>query len=206
MKRIFGIICLMLCLTVAACGQESSENAVACKFFIDVRSEDNLLLNKYDISITLDGDEIGTVANGDEFTYLTTVMSGNHTLVFIQAGETSPKAIKNITLKEDMTYSCKLAHDKESIDILDEKRQSGVAGAAIEVPDVTGKVLSEALKELKDLGFSNVREEPYKEILNKKNWIVTSQSVAAGEVVDKGEFIQLDCVKEEGSIEETPEE
>ncbi len=99
MKKVIGIGLLLFILTVAACGQESSENAVACKFFIDVRSEDNLLLNKYDISITLDGDEIGTVANGDEFTYLTTVMSGNHTPCFYTSRRNKPQGYKEYYLE-----------------------------------------------------------------------------------------------------------
>ena len=47
---------------------------------------------------------------------------------------------------------------------------------------------------LAEKGFVNVREEPYGEIFNRDNWLVTGQGVKAGSEADKNEFIQLDCI------------
>lgn len=56
-----------------------------CQFYIDVKSEGNLILNTYDMDIYLDDLQIGTVANGKEFTYLIEVLEGKHTLCAYKA-------------------------------------------------------------------------------------------------------------------------
>lgn len=165
-----------------------------CNLYIDVRSEANLILSTYDIAINLDGIEIGTVANGKGFTYLKEVVSGEHTLVFNKSGSSSPKVTKKFLVSGDMTFSCELAHSGSSIEIKNESRVDNVGGASLEVIDVTGMVLSEAMSKLSGLGFSNVREEPYGSIWDKDNWIVVTQGLSAGSVVDKNEFLQLDCI------------
>ena len=162
--------------------------------YIDVKSEYNIILATYDISITLDDIEIGTVANGKEFTCLKEVVTGEHTLVFCKSGSTSPKATKKFLVSSDMTYACELAHSGSSIEIKNESRSDNVGGASLEVVDVTGMVLSDANAKLKTIGFSNVRAEPNSNIWNSKNWIVVSQGLSPGSIVDKNEFFQLDCV------------
>lgn len=59
--------------------------------------------------------------------------------------------------------------------------------------DVTGMTLSDALFNLEDAGFTNLRGEPFDEIENNDNWIVTAQSAAPGILVKSDELIQLDC-------------
>lgn len=165
-----------------------------CNLYIDVKSEANLMFSTYDIAINLDGIEIGTVANGKGFTYLKEVVSGEHTLVFNKSGSSSPKVTKKFLVSGDMTFSCDLAHSGSSIEIKNESRADNVGGASLEVVDVTGMVLSEAMNKLSGLGFSNVREEPYGSIWDKDNWIVVTQGLSAGSVADKNEFFQLDCI------------
>lgn len=168
--------------------------ALKCKLYIDVHSEANLMFSTYDITVSLDGTEIGSISNGKGFTYLADVLSGDHSLVFCKAGSSSPKCTKKITVTGDMTYSCDLGHSGSSIDIKNEKTDSSISGATLEVVDVTGMVLSEAMAKLSEIGFSNVREEPYGSIWDKDNWIVTAQGIVEGTVADKNDFIQLDCI------------
>lgn len=168
--------------------------ALKCRLYIDIRSETNLFFSTYDITVTLDGTEIGSIPNGKSFSYLADVFSGDHTLEFCKAGSTSPKCTKRITVSGDMTYSCDLGHGSASIDIKNEKKDNSVAGATLEVAAVTGMVLSEAMDTLKGIGFANLREEPYGSIWDKSNWIVTEQSITAGTVTDKNAYIQLDCI------------
>lgn len=66
---------------------------------------------------------------------------------------------------------------------------------SIVVEDVTGLVLTTAKQKLVDAGFTNIKEEPLKEIWLPDNWIVTKQSVEAGKRIDSNEKIQLDCQK-----------
>lgn len=168
--------------------------ALKCKLYIDVHSEANLMFSTYDITVSLDGTEIGSISNGKGFTYLADILSGDHSLVFCKAGSSSPKCTKKITVTGDMTYSCDLGHSGSSIDIKNEKTDSSISGATLEVVDVTGMVLSEAMAKLSEIGFSNVREEPYGSIWDKDNWIVTAQGIVEGTVADKNDFIQLDCI------------
>ncbi len=168
--------------------------AMRCKLYLDLHSEGNLMFSTYDISVTLDGAEVGSIPNGKNFTFLADVLGGDHTLEFCKTGSTSPKATKNIKISNDMTYSCDLGHDSSSIDIKNENIQSNVNGASLEVVDVTGMVLSEAMAKLKEIGFSNLREEPYSDIWDKDNWIVTAQGIQSETIADKNDFIQLDCI------------
>ena len=165
-----------------------------CNLYVDVRSESNLLFSTYDISITLDGIEIGTVANGKGFTSLREVVAGEHTLLFCKSGSSSPKTTKKFLVKDDMTFSCELAHSGSSIEIKNESRIDNIGGASLEVINVTGMVLSDAFSALEGIGFSNIREEPYGSIWNRNNWIVMKQGLPVGSNVDKNEFFQLDCI------------
>jgi len=61
--------------------------------------------------------------------------------------------------------------------------------------DVTGMALSDAIFALEDAGFTNLRGEPFDEIENNDNWIVTAQSAAPGSVVKSDALIQLDCTR-----------
>ena len=166
-----------------------------CKLYIDLHSEGNLLFNTYDITVKLDGNDIGTIPNGDNFTYLADVLTGKHVLYFCKSGNTSPKASRTITISEDTTFSCDLAHGGSSIDIKNEEITGNIDGSSLKVIDVTGKVLSKAMDMLQHLGFSNVREEPFGSIWDKNNWVVVSQGLAAGTIADKNDFIQLNCIK-----------
>ena len=167
--------------------------ALRCKVYIDVHSEANLFFSTYDIIVSLDGKELGAIPNGKHFTYLAEILSGNHTLVFCKANSTEPKYTKTITVSGDTSYSCDLGHGGSSIDPNNENIGNSVEGSELEVVNVEGMVLSEAMAKLSSIGFSNVREEPYNRIWNKDNWIVKSQSIAAGTIADKNDFIQLDC-------------
>lgn len=168
--------------------------AMKCNLYLDLTSEGNLFFSTYDISISLDGKEIGTVANGKEFTYLVEVLSGDHELVFYKTGNTSPKGTKKLSVSGNMTYTCTLSHDSSSISLKNETTESNVAKATLEATDVTGMVLSDAMAILDNIGFSNLREEPYGSIWDKDNWIVVSQGISAGTIADKNEYFQLDCI------------
>ena len=61
--------------------------------------------------------------------------------------------------------------------------------------DVTGMTLSDALFNLEDAGFTHFRGEPFDEIENNDNWIVTAQSAVPGTLVKSDELIQLDCTR-----------
>ena len=198
---ILCIVCTLLMVIMfsrlpLASSRQSADDEIVENYqlYLDISSETNLFLNTYDIAISLDGTEIGTVANGKEFTYLVEVSGGKHELAFSKSGSSYVKETKNIIVSNDMTYTCKLSHGS-SIKISSESIEENINGSSLELIDVTGIPLSDAKEVLKNAGFSNIREEPYGDIWEEGNWIVTAQSIAPGTAVDKNEFIQLDCVR-----------
>ena len=195
---IFVTAMMFISLGVLAKNSESSSSRgiIDNKYnlYLDITSKNNLILSTYDITISLDGKELGSVSDGKEFTYLVEVEKGEHELLFCKSGKSSPKATKKITVSNDMTYSCVLSHESLSIKIKDEKMVDNIDGSELEVVDVTGIPLTDALEKLNAIGFTNIREEPYSDIWEKANWIVSTQNVAPGSHIDKNEFIQLNCI------------
>ena len=168
--------------------------AKKCKLYLDISSEYNYIFGSYDISVSLDGEKIGTVPNGEVFTYLTDVLSGTHTLEFCKTGNTSPKNSQKIAVSDNMTYSCYLEHSSSSIYITQETSKGNIDGSALEVIDVTGMVLSDAATILENLGFTNFSSRSSETIWNRANWIVIKQSVAPGTKMDKNDLLELHCI------------
>lgn len=174
---------------------EQSEKVVLPEhqLYLDITSADNWIFSTYDMKIYVDGEEIGTVADGAEFTQLLTVTEGDHEISAYDAENTNINAANDIKVNGDMTFAATLTHDSSSIAFTKISNTEGVEGSALVVPDVTGMVLQDAMTQLANAGFSNVREEPYSEIWVRENWIVISESPEAGNTVDKATQIILNC-------------
>lgn len=140
----------------------------------------------------MDGESIGKVANGATITSMKDVLEGEHELVVLKDTDNSIKATKTITVNTNSTFSSKIKHGG-SIELSDAKTSEGIIGAEIEMPNVTDMALDAAMSKLSELGFINIREEPYAEIWNRSNWIVQKQSIEAGTITDKNQYIQLDA-------------
>lgn len=166
-----------------------------CLLYLNLTSESNFFFSTYDMDILLDETEIGTIANGKTITNLQQIIEGEYTLVARKSGDNSLKATKELKISSDITFKSDISHSGSSIEFKNMETIDGIVGASIIVPDVKGKVLREAMTELEEKGFINVKEEPYADIWDKDNWIVIKQGVEAGSEVDQNEFIQLDCIK-----------
>ena len=173
-----------------------------CLLYLDLKSESNLLFSTYDMDIYVDETLIGTVANGKTITKLMSLLEGKHTIVACKSGDNSVKATKELSVTSDITFKSDIGHGG-SIEFKNMETLDSIVGASIKVPKVTGEILSEAKKDLEEAGFINVREEPYSDIWDRDNWIVTKQGVESGSEVDQNEFIQLDCIKLDQYFSET---
>ena len=165
-----------------------------CDLYLDLTSASNLFLDTYDMDIYLNDEMLGSVANGEAFTKLVSILEGDYEVIAYKSGNNSVKATKKIKVDGDITFKSNIAHGG-SISFKDTTTTTGIIGAEISMIDVTGRVLQEAMNDLSNIGFINVRQEPFSDIWDKNNWIVVSQGVAAGSVIDKNERIQLDCIK-----------
>lgn len=168
-----------------------------CNLYIDVESEGNLFFSTYDMEIYVDDESIGTVSNGSGFTKLLEKAEGKHEFTAYKSGDHSVEGSTTIDVTGDMTFKCEISHDSSSISFKNIETSENIDGASLEVPDVTRMILSEAMSKLEAIGFSNVREEPYSNIWDRTNWVVTSQGIAAGEKVDKNTQIILNCQKKD---------
>ncbi len=164
------------------------------QLYLDLKSETNLLFDTYDMEIHLDGKELGTIPNGGVFTKLVDVTEGDHKLAICKAGERGTAFSKTLNVLEDMTFQADITHGK-SIELKNMATLEGVVGAALEMDDVTDMILSDALKKLSRTGFVNISAEPSGDIWDKNNWLVTTQNIKAGDVIDKNERIILDCIQ-----------
>ncbi len=169
------------------------------QLYLDIKSDFNFFFNTYDIDLFLDDELIGTVKNGDTFTHLCTVIEGGHVLRAEKTNDDEPTKITSISVTKPTTFRTVIIHDS-SIRFSSNETIGSIEGAFLEVPDVVGSVLYDAEELLSAVGFSNVRKEPYGDIWASSNWLIISQNVEPGSVVDKNEYIQLDCVKIESYL------
>lgn len=165
-------------------------------FPVYVFLDSHLIFSKYDVDVSVDGKSVGSVANGANFTYLADVLDGSHEIRFNKAGDTSLSASKSIDMSDNTTFQCVIAHDSDSIDLKEQKVTQDVSGSALKVPNVVGKVLPEAKKEMKDTGFITVSSYADNDsIWTDDNWLVIEQNQEAGKALDKTTEIRLKCIK-----------
>ena len=169
------------------------------QLYIELSSEDNLLFNKYDMEIYLDDEEIGTVSNGKIFALLLEVDEGEHVLKIQEVGSTSNSTKKTITVNNDLSFKCDISHGG-SIEMLNIVSIDSIEGALKEFDDYKGMILSEAVSELETKGYTDISYEPYNDIWNTDNWIITNQNIESGTSVYRNEKIVFDCQKFEEYI------
>ena len=165
-----------------------------CFIYLDITSVGNIFFDKYSIKVSLDGTELGSVANGEIFTHLADVECGEHTIEFKNVENSSIKSTKTLDLQRDTTYTCTLTHDVTAIGITKENTENNINKASLVMMNVLNIPLSDAKSKLKNAGFTNITSDP-SDIWGESDWIVTSQSVAAGICIDKNAPIVLGCVQ-----------
>ncbi len=210
-KTSMVILVMVLSVFMTACSSKKGDEGSAAKkdvphyqFYIDAKSDANLLFSTYDIEIHVDDQYLGAIPNGEYFTQLIELEEGKHVLVFSEAGNSSNKAEESFELTGDKSFSCELEHGMDKITLKNTSYKDGVTGSSLEMPDVVGMILSEAEKKLEQTGFVNVTHEGEDaSIWDTDNWLIISQSVAAGTTVDKTAEINLVCRSLDDYFEET---
>ena len=137
-KRILNLISILMALTIfAGCsaskaseksksdnvGQveddsgEEEEETTICVLFVKVEYESNVLLAKYSIDISLDGEEIATISNGKEYFGSFEVESGEHQLFFEKNGDADNCNDYIFDVDSDCTVYCSLKSHMDHIEI-----------------------------------------------------------------------------------------
>ncbi len=164
-------------------------------FYLELQSVNNSGANAYAITVLLDGSFIGTIENGETFTYLLDVSNDDHVIEFCNSTNNDIHVLAEISINGNTSYSCKLIKNDNSIDITDEAVEANVDKVSIEVIDVTGLTFDDAKTKLTTCGFTNVKEALTNDISEgtEKDWVVTAQSPVAGSSVVSIEPIRLEC-------------
>lgn len=129
LKAITIMMAFIITFASVSCGAASTKQRTEFfKLYLDITSDKNALFNKYAITIMIDGNEIGSVDNGEIFTYVAEVLKGNHTIEFCKEGKEKPKTSTTVSITEDKSYSCLLKHDGLAIKIKDEAIDNSLKG------------------------------------------------------------------------------
>ena len=163
------------------------------KVYFDLTSDDNLVFSTYDMNVYVDDEYIGTLQDGKHMTALVELEKGKHVLEVTQDGKQKNHDSEKFKIDDETTVSALIKHGNNDIDIKKFKTNKGLIGAALKVPNVTGKVLKDGLKKLEKDGFVNIDTSPSLAGIDSENWIIENQSVNPGEIVDKNEYIELKC-------------
>ncbi len=214
MKRLgeMILVSLVLAFFIVGCGDVGSTGNKEAGASGDITVEDHNVTSKlyFDIpvnilesafaehtfSLYLDEECIHEFTNSDYFTLLCDVEKGEHSISFMVDDNAVSDGQYSFTVDNDKCISFTIDYQEE-FSIGEIKESDSIADSAITVSDMSGIALDEAMSKLADMHFVNVQYEANdsSSILDTADWIVESQSVSAGEVVDKTEKIVLSCRK-----------
>ncbi len=174
---------------------ELTATKVYSNLYFDLDFVENLFFSKYDIDLFVDDHLFQTLKHGKYYTGIEKVHNGKHTIKFCKASDNSVFSTKEIEIQKDSTFKSKLETESNEIKIEEYQFVDSIVGAELLVPNVVGAFLTDAQKSLEQIGFSNVSYQPFGDIWDTSNWIVTTQSVNSNTVTDKNTAILLNCVQ-----------
>ena len=164
-KLLFLLVVLVFFSFLFSCtGNNVSENSELIPehyLYVNLKSDSNLIFNKYDMNIYLDDKEIGTIANGEEFQKLLVVKEGQHILSVKKKGDEKVFESQYIDVYENTTLNGNLKHKKTKIEIKDMETVSGISGDVSLAENLNEKILSEVSSETTEDGDESERSEYY---------------------------------------------
>lgn len=167
------------------------------KLTLDIKSDYNLIFNKYDVEIFADDTLLGTVSNGETFTESFDILEGTHKLWFYKEGKHETNISDNIVVKSDLNYKCTVMHDSDmsltDIEITEVEPEDAKASMI----GTLNMALSEAKTKLLEIGFTNIKAvtEYGEPIEGNNDWYIVSQSIASGTDLKTDNEIILTCKK-----------
>ncbi len=200
------VFILSVILLIAACAVQfpHAKDDGSVKLYLDINFTSNLIMNKYDVLLELDGEQLDTLEYGLYYTNLCKVSPGEHKIRFCKADDSDVMGEMTILVEENTTFQCQLKTKRKEIGVEDDTTFKGTAGHSIEMPDCVGLHLVDARELLKQKGFVNYRYESETEKkVRERTWAVDVQNIKAGEKTDKNNEIILTCVPAEVYIEKT---
>lgn len=156
---------------------------------ITIDFHSNLLFSKYDVKLSLNNQELGTMSHGEGGEYKAIVPPGKHEVLFVNADDNSitGKAQLEVDSKTDVTYQ--ISCSSKEITVERTAFAHALQPGSILIPFNSTHYLRKDYKtvseELSKLGFSNVKTEATTEMLWNPDKI---NSVIGIEINGKTEF------------------
>lgn len=133
MKRLLMIsLTILIASIMTACGGSGSGDnvegetieSVKYKVQIDVSCEENLLLNKYDVAVFIDSEEIGVLDHGTHKMFETELEEGTYVITFEKEGGSSVDGSVDIEVSSDILFKYRICCagsqiEIETIEVLD---------------------------------------------------------------------------------------
>ena len=172
MKRIIGIIMFLLvivCLTACGSDNKNAEAPEVAKYKLNIEVEclSNLFLDKYDVVIQVDDNELGTLKHGEKGTFSTELEAGDHSIVFTEDGGEAAGLV-DFSISDDMELKYTISCKSDEI-VIDEILLSDT---------LIGQNKDDVVKQLKDAGFTNIKEKPDYDIYFEKEAIGNVKSIS----------------------------
>lgn len=158
--------------------------AVKYKVNIEVHCVSNLLFNKYDVNVYVDGEQIGTIDHGTDASFDVELEEGKYEVRFEKEDSSSVDGTATIVVSCDT---------KVKYDITCEGSQVSIKSTdSLKIPidnNELGELKSkEVIKQFEDAGFTNIKKDVIKDLdaesLKKKS-IVTEISIDGDNTISK---------------------
>ena len=203
MKKLLSLIIsvvISICLLNTVVLADTDESAL----FLDVHFVGNWIFDTYDVTVYLDDTAVDTIAHGKNYSKLIeNVSKGTHRLSFRSVKAESVRGDTDFEVDGDTTFQCTLQAYSDYVKITDINLIDNVDLSALPVPDLSGLILSEAINQLTDTGFANIKSQTKNDsIWEEDNWIVTDQNLKPGTTAEKNTVFDLYCIKTKDYLEE----
>ena len=122
---VFVVLCIAISVANGTSKNYESNNTASSKLsyyqtIVKVNSVSNLMFSTYDIKVFIDGNEQGTIKNGEFYEYDLQLSDGEHTLMVCNADDESVKGEIEFTVSCEDNYQFKIFSRSDSIDIEEE--------------------------------------------------------------------------------------
>lgn len=162
----------------------------AYKTYITIDFERNWILNKYDVIVSLNGQELSTLAHGESTAYNLSLTSGHFTLSFTKAKDSDIVGSVEFDIDCDTTLGYHISCNAKSVDVKETEFTRGLNPDELLMPYSSNHYLrkdyQKTVDELNALGFKKVTAFPTTDNLWVPSDVNSVVKIAVGDVLEFG--------------------
>lgn len=163
----------------------------------------NLIFSKYDVVLSVDGQDKGTLTHGQDYTYTDILKEGKHTLKFRNSNSSSVTGEVTLDVTSELDAMYQISCYSGSIDVktvyVDYKTNLAEDEAKVMHSEASYKNYNykTVVKDLQDAGFTNITATPVYDII----WGITEEeSVKSVTIAGRNDFRRGDIFKKDAEI------